>query len=265
MAPPSDREEMGGGFLAWLCGPIRQPSAAPLPALAGGLLSVAIMALAIACGALAASFVQQAAGPTVIEPSRDPWRITAWLAAMQIATVVLVWQAAILRGKQEGIGPAAVLALGTSRGGWRDLRFGLVAMAALLVPYNGAIYLVTPETLAADLKLFAEMMRDPVWPLLVLIVGLGAPLSEELLMRGLLLPALATSRLRFEGAAVVSALAWTLLHTGYSLAGLVEVFLIGVLFAWLVWRTGSLWVPIACHAIYNTLLILALKVFPLPV
>jgi membrane protease YdiL (CAAX protease family) len=46
-------------------------------------------------------------------------------------------------------------------------------------------------------------------------------------------------------------MAWTLLHWGYSWQGLTSVFLAGILMTWLVWRTGSIWVPIAAHAIVN--------------
>jgi membrane protease YdiL (CAAX protease family) len=107
-------------------------------------------------------------------------------------------------------------------------------------------------------------VTGPHWPLAAAVLGIGAPLSEELLFRGFLLSALAKTRLGFWGAAVVSALGWTTMHAGYSLAGLVEVFAIGMLLSWLLWRTGSLRVTIFCHAIYNSLIVLALKLVDLP-
>jgi membrane protease YdiL (CAAX protease family) len=54
------------------------------------------------------------------------------------------------------------------------------------------------------------------------------------------------------------------LHAGYSAVGLVEVFSIGLIFSWLLWRTGSLWVPIFCHAVYNILVVLVLRLADLP-
>ena len=57
---------------------------------------------------------------------------------------------------------------------------------------------------------------------------------------------------------------WTALHAGYSLAGILEVFTIGLFFSWLLWRTGSLRVPIFCHALYNSLIVLVLRQVPLP-
>ena len=45
------------------------------------------------------------------------------------------------------------------------------------------------------------------------------------------------------------------MHAGYSTVGIVEVFLIGLFFSWLLWRTGSLRVAIFCHALYNSLIV----------
>ena len=66
------------------------------------------------------------------------------------------------------------------------------------------------------------------------------------------------------GAALITTSLWTALHAGYSLAGIVEVFLIGLFFSWLLWRTGSLRVAIFCHALYNSLIVVVLRYVPLP-
>jgi hypothetical protein len=115
----------------------------------------------------------------------------------------------------------------------------------------------------ADLRPLVRLFGEQ-WVLALLVVGVGAPLSEELLFRGFLLSALARSRLGFTGGAIVSTVWWTALHAGYSPAGIVEVFVIGLFFCWLLWRTGSLRVPIFCHALYNSLIVVALRHVPLP-
>jgi membrane protease YdiL (CAAX protease family) len=45
---------------------------------------------------------------------------------------------------------------------------------------------------------------------------------------------------------------------------LVEVFIAGLFFCWVLWRTGSLWVPIACHTLYNSSILFFLWMIPLP-
>jgi membrane protease YdiL (CAAX protease family) len=126
----------------------------------------------------------------------------------------------------------------------------LAAMLALLGPYNLLIYLMWPEHFAADMRPFWELARGPAIWLAALVLVVLAPVSEELLFRGFLLPALTKTRWGFTGAAVMSSAGWTVLH-GYSFAGVIEVFAIGLFLAWTMRRYGSLWLPLALHAIYN--------------
>jgi membrane protease YdiL (CAAX protease family) len=57
--------------------------------------------------------------------------------------------------------------------------------------------------------------------------------------------------LKPAGAIVLSSLAWTVLHIQYDLFFLGEVFSIGVLFGYLRYRTGSLWLTILLHGLNN--------------
>ena len=100
---------------------------------------------------------------------------------------------------------------------------------------------------------------------MLLVMGVGAPVSEELLFRGFLFSALAKSRFGLLGASLLTSAVWTSLHSGYSIYGLIEVFAIGLFLAWLLVRTGSLWITIICHMVYNTAVSLVLAVVPLPV
>ncbi len=109
---------------------------------------------------------------------------------------------------------------------------------------------------------FAEMARSRSWWVLLLAAGLGAPLAEEMLFRGFLYSGLRASPLGFAGTALVTALFWTSLHATYSPYGLVLLLMIGLYFAWLRERSGSVWLSIAAHAVYNGLIVLALAFAP---
>ena len=109
-----------------------------------------------------------------------------------------------------------------------------------------------------DLKVFKEMLSGNTALLALLVIGVGAPLSEELLFRGFLFSGLAKSRLGLIGTSILTAVLWTALHFGYSVFGLIEVLAIGLYFSWLLVKTGSLWVTIFCHAVYNTVVGLVL-------
>lgn len=156
------------------------------------------------------------------------------------------------------------LALGPPR---RPATFAtaLLLMIPPVAAYTFLVWLLSPVDLVRDLSQLLPIIRSDLLWLAVLAIGVGAPVSEELLFRGYLLPALARSRLGFAGASLLTTAAWTALHFSYSVFGLIEVFLIGLYFSWLLWRTGSLWVPIVCHAVYNTAILLALRYLPLPI
>ncbi|MEM7747714.1 MAG: type II CAAX endopeptidase family protein [Pseudomonadota bacterium] len=116
-----------------------------------------------------------------------------------------------------------------------------------------------------DLGLFKRLLESGDLLLPVLVLCIGAPLSEELLFRGYLFGRLSQSWLGPLGATLLTTLGWTLLHGGYSIIGLIQVFVAGLLFTWALWRTGSLWVPLCMHAIYNAVVLSIIKSLPLGV
>ena len=183
-----------------------------------------------------------------------------FFALWQVATVVLTLLASVLFGGRI----RDVLALHPAAGGWRTYAAAVATLAALQVALSTVQYATRSSDLYVDLRPFVELVRGPDWPLAAAVIGIGAPLSEELLFRGFLLSALAQTRLGFWGAAMMATALWTSLHVGYSLIGILEVLLIGLFFSWLLWRTGSLRVAIFCHALYNSLIVLTLKFVDLP-
>lgn len=156
-----------------------------------------------------------------------------------------------------------MLALRPPRGGWKMLVLSLVPMLVLTGCWTALLAWLVPEVVAADLEPFKQML-GAAGIVTLLVIAVGAPLSEELLFRGFLFSGLSKSRLGLWGTAILTSLAWTALHAGYSIFGLLEVLMIGLYFSWLLIRTGSLWVTIFCHAVYNTVVGLALYFVPLP-
>lgn len=183
-----------------------------------------------------------------------------FFAIWQAGVVVLTLLASVLfQGRIRD-----VLALRPAAGGWRSYAGALLVLAVLQIALSGVQYMTSPRDLYADLRPFVELVRGPDGALAAAVIGIGAPLSEELLFRGFLLSALAQTRLGFWGAALISTALWTSLHIGYTAVGIVEVSIIGLFFSWLLWRTGSLRVAIFCHAVYNSLIVLALRLVDLP-
>lgn len=94
----------------------------------------------------------------------------------------------------------------------------------------------------------SEMYLGSPWYLLVASGVIVAPVCEEAFHRGWLLAGL---RMRYSTrkAIIVSSIAFALFHLNPWQA--VIAFPTGVLFAWLVVRTGSLWPSILGHAVTN--------------
>jgi uncharacterized protein len=224
----------------------------PIQALSVGLLIVVLSAGVM----LASGLLSKLAGAGAWR--QDPGELAA-LGVWQASTVLLTFLASGLRGGRMH----EVLALGPPAGGPSVYLTALLAMACLQVLVTAVQYSWFQHDMYSDLRPFVRLFGDH-WLLALLVVGVGAPLSEELLFRGYLLSALARSRLGFWGGAMLSTTLWTALHAGYSAVGIAEVFLIGMFFSWLLWRTGSLRVAIFCHALYNSLIVVVLRYVPLP-
>lgn len=173
-----------------------------------------------------------------------------------VVTAIVAWYAAKIRGGS----PQQVLNL-------RWPRLGPVGWAAVVCGFISGVFVLF-GVLLGGLKLIgieqnpgglveqamSAIANDPsTYLLLMPSVIIGAPLAEELIFRGQLFTALSQTRLGFSGAAVLTSAAWSLMHyTGnWVLVGL--IFIMGLVLGWLLYRFGSLWVTMACHATWNTM------------
>jgi len=81
-----------------------------------------------------------------------------------------------------------------------------------------------------------------------------APVAEEVLFRGFLFSGIG-KRYGYAWGAIGSALLFSLAHLMQPGAFL-PIFLLGLLFAWLYMRTGSIWACIFAHSAYNSIALL---------
>jgi membrane protease YdiL (CAAX protease family) len=112
----------------------------------------------------------------------------------------------------------------------------------------------SPETGSAGLVKEAvfDIANEPLLFLLVLpSIAIGAPLAEELIFRGQLFAALSQTRLGVAGTALITSALWAMLHYSEPWLSIGLIFVMGLAFGWMMYRFGSLWVPIICHAVWN--------------
>jgi membrane protease YdiL (CAAX protease family) len=134
----------------------------------------------------------------------------------------------------------------------RYLWIGLGTLA-LLIPLADLVswlagYPVTPD-FVVDIYRSAE--ATGTLPLLALALAAAAPIVEETIFRGFLLPGLARSTLGTTGALFFTSLSWALLHAQYQPFYLVQIVLLGIAFGWLRLKSGSTLLTILLHGLLN--------------
>lgn len=88
----------------------------------------------------------------------------------------------------------------------------------------------------------------------ILIIGLLTGISEELFFRGALQNLFFATRMKKHLCVWITAIIFSALH--FQFFGFVPRILLGAYFGYLLWWTGSLWVPILMHALNNSLVVL---------
>jgi len=185
-------------------------------------------------------------------------RVAVSLFAFQLATVLLVLLANAIFARKG----RTFLSFSVPRGGIKTFVFATLGLIALAFLYGGVVFALDREAFRQDISPFADLVKARTWWLVLIAAGIGAPIAEEFLFRGLVYGALRRTSLGIAGAAAASAIMWALLHAQYSVYGIAAITLIGIYLALIREKTGTLLVPIVCHGVYNSLIVLILAFAP---
>ncbi len=134
-----------------------------------------------------------------------------------------------------------------------------IALGAYVVSAITLTLLLQPE----QQDIAENLGADENSALLITIVAgiLIAPVTafcEEIFFRGLVFGGLRQT-MRFWPAAIVSGLIFGVLHlTAGDIGVALQLSILGVIFAWMYERSGSLWVPIGLHTVNNTVAFITL-------
>ncbi len=107
------------------------------------------------------------------------------------------------------------------------------------------------ESAAAMVKAIYGPHNIPNLIVTILIVGVLAGLSEELLFRGALQRLLSTGGVNTHAAIWIAAIVFSLLHMQFY--GFIPRMLLGAFFGYALWWSRSLWLPVLLHVTNNTL------------
>jgi len=127
---------------------------------------------------------------------------------------------------------------------------GWSAVVVLFLLGQEAICQVTGNTAVPEFMRVA--WKTAGWlPLLWLAVIIFAPLGEEFFFRGFLFVGLWRSRLGSIGAVLVTSTLWAAIHVQYDFFHVACIFVLGILLGIARIRSGSLYVPMAMHALVS--------------
>lgn len=130
-----------------------------------------------------------------------------------------------------------------------------VLIVAVLLPLGDLTSWLTGRDLippaVVDTYRSARDSGTVVLVLLAIALVIAAPLMEEVLFRGFVLPGYARSPLGPAGAILLTAVGWAVMHIQYEWYYIGQIVVLGCVFGWLRWRSGSTILTIVLHAIVN--------------
>lgn len=139
--------------------------------------------------------------------------------------------------------------LGLTRISLKQLGFWILSGAIYLVLMDICTYLLRRPIVPEFMNKVIVTAKFP-W-LLYFAFIIAAPVFEELFFRGFLYKGLCHSRLKPIGAIILTSLCWSFLHMQYDWYGVLQIFLGGLLFGYARYKSGSVYVPVAMHALQN--------------
>jgi hypothetical protein len=83
-----------------------------------------------------------------------------------------------------------------------------------------------------------------------------APITEELLFRGLIFKVIADRRPGPLGAVVITAILFAAVHIQYGIADLVTIFIDALYWGWVRYKTGTTMLPVVMHIAANTIAVI---------
>ena len=251
--------------ITWLAGRQRSTSPWRKP---WNLVDIAevlvVLLLLLVCASMATAGLREVIGPALSSETTDAilmavgylfWGgCTIALIVYRIGRRRRVWELLGLKWHR--------VAAGVGQG---IVGFGVVvALLAIALSVLGqfGIERIVPLAPKAPLDVFLETRNPLTFAIYFLLVGIVAPVVEEVIFRGFVYPGLRRI-MTVPAAALISALIFASVHIAVPVGNLLVIVLVGVVLAYLYERSGSLIAPMVTHAMYNSFVFLLLAAYAL--
>lgn len=125
-----------------------------------------------------------------------------------------------------------------------------IGVLMLMIGLSTALMYLTPGNQNEAFMVDVYLSAKPKW-LLFLAVVLAAPIFEELFFRGFLFKGFEHSVLGLAGTLIITSASWAAIHMQYDYTYIMMIFALGIVLGLARYKTGTVWVPIILHALYN--------------
>ena len=227
---------------------VRRPSA---------LFAVTAFLAIVFCRLFLVPFALSRLFPDLLSDPRQWWEAQPVLIEL-IQQVFVIGLMVYLAGGLKALG------LAKGKGGYAIFRAAAVSFGLMAVTASCLLHLaiLTGWGLTSPIGIRTAIASASIGFTLVALAIL-APLEEEFLVRGYLLPALVQSSVGAVAAAVVTSFLWTACHLGFPWYFLISTFLIGLLLSYARLSSDSLWPCIVAHILFNATPIVAMILWPM--
>ena len=219
-------------------------------------VTVAAVALVFSRFTLPAGIDQAAAGPTgLISAWQTSFRHNAVgiLGVAQAATIIYGLLAIRLRRGRDGLRQLGIQ-LPWARH-WLLVGLLMTPLWILCAALQNAMFQWMPGSQDDLQGLMESLSQAPLW-LLVIVMGLGPAVGEELVFRGLIGRGLVARRGLASGMVVTSVL-FGVMHTNPAQA--IGVMPLGLAMHFVYYTTRSFWAPVTLHLLNNSFSVILLK------
>ncbi len=265
---------VGGGMLAmlviaWLSGGQRRVSPWRKP---WNLMDVAealvVLLLLLVCVPMAMTALRGIIGPALSSETTDALLTAVGYLFCGVCTIALIVYRIVYRiGSRRSVWKLLGLKWHrvTAGVGQGIAGFGVVVallVIALSVLGQFGIERIVPLAPQAPLEMFLKARNPLTFVIYFILVGIFAPIVEEIIFRGFVYPGLRRV-MTVPAAALTSALVFAAAHIAVPVGGLLTITLIGIVLAYLYERSESLIAPVITHAMYNSFVLLLLAAYAL--
>jgi membrane protease YdiL (CAAX protease family) len=184
-------------------------------------------------------------------PAEIPARVDGTTFAVVSLLSTTVWGVTLtLASRRSGANVLAYLALDIPRR--RHIEIAMAGLAILIILFFTLTLVLGRDTVPpSTLEIYRSAQADGslIWLWLAIVVA--APIGEELLFRGFMFRGFVYTPRDAIPSIVLISLIWSLTHIDYDWFVIAEIFVFGVLYGFVRWRTGSTTLTILLHMVNN--------------